>query len=216
MCIIAIYNNGQKPDFATVQQMINRNPDGVGIAFNNGELSAFKKGFKTAAAAFAFIESIKNPRDIVFHARIATHGGICAERCHPFPVSNKTAALNKKSGVTTTPLLFHNGVFSSLNTDRTTSDSQAFVRDCLYPLYTSDPDGLKAGKYDDLIDLAVSGSRVVILYPDGVKLYGRGWIADKGATFSNSSYKPYTPPVYDWEKWGRGYSHYGAYGWGGK
>lgn len=198
MCIIAIYRNGNKPDFETLKQMATRNPDGVGVAFNNGEVCAFKKGFTSAAKAFAFIQSLKDPHDIIVHARIATHGGICAERCHPFPLTNKTALLNKKSGITTAPLVFHNGVFHGLTTDRTTSDSQAFVRDCLHPLFTKDPDGLKAGAYDDLINLAVNGSRIALLYPDGVKLYGRGWVNDLGATFSNTSYKPYTAPAYRW------------------
>jgi hypothetical protein len=191
MCIIAAFKRGKRPDKATIERMMAKNPDGVGIAWNTGKNAYFRKGFTSAKQAEKFIQTLTNTKgvlDIVFHARIATSGGVSAEKCHPFPMSADDKQLNRVTYAGGMPVVFHNGVFS-IDIDDGLNDSQTFIKKMLYPLYKTDPNGLRKGKYDDIIEMAISGSRLVILYPDGLRGYGVGWAEEAEAWYSNSGYK---------------------------
>lgn len=202
MCIIAIFKNGKRPDKATIKRMMATNRDGVGIAWNTGKQVYFRKGFTTAEQVekvLANLESVGGVRDIVFHARIGTSGGVSAEKCHPYPLTGCAEHINRTTYAGGAPVVFHNGVFS-IDIENGLNDTQTFVKNMLYPLCKADAKGLAKGKYDRFIDMAVKGSRLVIMYPDGWRAYGTGWQEEDEAWYSNSGYKPYTPPVY-----GRGY-----------
>lgn len=196
MCIIAIYKRGQKPAKDTITRMMNTNRDGVGIAWNTGRGVYFKKGFTTVPAVEDFLKTLYKTggvRDVIFHARIGTSGGISAEKCHPFPLSADAHQLNRTTYKGGAPVVFHNGIFS-IDIEDGLNDTQSFVKNCLFPLYRTDPQGLAAGRYDAFIDMAVHGSRLVIMYPDGFRAYGTGWQEEPEAWYSNTGYKP--APVY--------------------
>jgi predicted glutamine amidotransferase len=155
-----------------------------------------------------FIEKVqadKRTRDVVFHARIATSGGISAQKCHPFPLTDNARELNATQYKTKGALVFHNGVFS-LNVENGLNDTQTFIKNSLAPIARLDADGLKNGRFDDLLKMATSGSRLLMLYPDGVKTFG-AWTEDGGVMYSNTGYKPYTYAarswytVDDWDAW---------------
>ena len=194
MCIIAIFKRGQRPNKETVKRMISTNQDGVGIAWNTGRNVYFRKGFKTAAEVESFLKRLSKTdgvRDVIFHARIGTSGGISAAKCHPYPLSADDKQLNRTTYGGGAPVVFHNGVFS-IDIEDGLNDSQTFVKKMLYPLYRADARGLLAGKYDELIDMAVHGSRLVIMTPEGFRAYGSGWCEENEAWYSNSGYKSYT------------------------
>lgn len=192
MCIIAVYQNGLRPDVEPIARMMRKNPDGVGIAWNTGRAVFFKKGFKTVESVMSLFNRLDFARDVVFHARIATSGGISAEKCHPFPMSGCDENLNRTTYAGKKPIIFHNGVFS-LTPDDGLNDSQTFIKKSLYPLFKADERGFTAGKYNDLINMAVHGSRLVIMYPDGLYAYGAGWQKDdNGVWYSNSGYKDFS------------------------
>lgn len=205
MCIIAYYERGKRPDKNTVNIMIENNPDGVGFAWNDGRKVHFEKGYKTLTAVLTALAKIPSTaKDIVFHARISTSGGISAEKCHPFPIAQSEKKLNATKGISARPLVFHNGVFP-ITPAKGLNDTQTFTRDCLAPLYLRDATGVKYGLYDDLIELATRGSRLVIMYPDEVRIFGSGWkLADDGVMYSNDSYQK---PRYTY--WCKNYNTYG-------
>jgi hypothetical protein len=209
MCIIAIYSNGKRPQKNTIETMMKRNPDGVGIAWNTGKHVFFKKGLTTVDGVMALMGKLDFARDIVFHARIATSGGVSAEKCHPFPVSGDNATLDRTTYAGKNPVVFHNGVFN-ISIDNGLNDSQTFVKKSLYPIFRADPRGLSNGKYNPIINMAVSGSRLVILYPDGFYAYGNGWQEDDGVWYSNSGYKETERSKYwtaSWDDWYEEYSY---------
>lgn len=207
MCIIAIYEKGARPTLERVEYMMKRNPDGAGVAWNDGKQVHFRKGFTKPADVLAYVDSISaKANTIVFHARIATSGGVSAEKCHPYPVSANNKALNCIQGGGAFPVLFHNGVIS-LPLEKGLNDSQTFTKYALAPVYKRDPKGLARGVYDELLSIAGKGSRLALLYPDALKTYGE-WTYDDGVTYSNTTYKPYEWKAYNY---GGRYYDYGGY-----
>lgn len=190
MCIIAIYQNGKKPDKTTLDYMIKGNPDGIGVAWNDGREVYFIKGLKTAESVLNVYERANRDGevlDFVFHARIATSGGVSAEKCHPFVVSSNNNILDKTSGHGRTPVAFHNGIFP-ITPDNGLNDTQTLIKHCIAPLYERDAKGLQKGKHNAVITLATRGSRFVLLYPDRLYTFGE-WESEDGVLYSNSHYK---------------------------
>lgn len=199
MCVIAIYDSITRPTLADVTSMIKANPDGVGVAYNNGRYVSFVKGLKNAVQVLAVYEEALERgglKNFVFHARIATSGGVSASKCHPFIVSPDDATLNKTQGIGDITLLFHNGIFP-VDIDTGLSDTQSFVKNYLYPLYKSDKKGVKRGKYSKLIQLATRGNRVVIMDKDCVQIFG-AWEERKGVYYSNLNHLWRERSVTEW------------------
>ena len=189
MCIIAIYTAGKRPTAESIKTMMTRNADGAGVAWNDGKAVHFKKGFTTPAEVMEYIRLAdeRGARDIVFHSRIATSGGVSPAKCHPFPVSTKNDVLNATEGEGKTPLFFHNGVFA-VQLEKGLSDTQTFVKYSLAPLFRADARGVFRGVYDELIDMATAGSRVAIIYPNRVVNFGT-WTRDEGILYSNYTFR---------------------------
>lgn len=200
MCIIAIYSKGQTPSRDILQRMIDNNGDGIGVAYNNGKTVKFVKGLTTADEVYEVLERAKQDKykQFVFHARIATSGGISASKCHPFIMSDKNAKLDKTKG-DAEAVCFHNGIFS-INVEQGLNDTQTFIKKCLFPLWATNKKALLRGNYDRLIGQAVTGSRFVLMTPKGLRLFGSGWEKDGGVWYSNSGYKP-APKYERWERW---------------
>lgn len=188
MCIIGIWENGQRPSEVDVKRMILANPDGVGYAYNDGETVHFAKGYSNARTVCAAIRRIPSTaKTIVLHCRIATHGGVCQELCHPFRVSSKIDEARQKVGTLyNSAVLFHNGVFS-IDCQKNESDTLAIDTRIIAPLF----EALKGGKiarkdFDYILDnLCGYSSKIALLTPDGVTTYGKGW---KFRTAEDGSY----------------------------
>ena len=209
MCIIAIYDKTHEPDRKTLERMIKKNPDGVGVAYNDGRDVHFIKGLTTADEVLEYYREARDEcLQFVFHARIATSGGVSAEKCHPFTLSGNNALLNSTHATTRTPCVFHNGIFP-ITPDKGLNDTQTFIKHSLAPLHYRDGKALKYGKYDELLEKAVKGSRLVILYPDSIRTYG-SWQAEDGVQYSNGGYKEPTFTRGSYYTAGGGY-HYPTY-----
>jgi hypothetical protein len=206
MCIIAWYKKGTTADRETVKRMMTTNGDGVGIAWNTGRAAYMKKGFEKVDEVCAFLDRLradKHVNDIIFHARIATSGGISAEKCHPFPLSADNDTLNKTQYGTRGALVFHNGVFS-IDIENGLNDSQTYIKRVLYPLARLDSNGVRNGRFDEILRMSSAGSRLLLLYPDGVKTFGT-WTESEGVLYSNTGFRP-------WTYYGNGARSY-YYGW---
>ena len=138
MCIIIIKQYGKKIPLNHLQEAFKRNPDGAGVAYTTGRGVTIKKGY------FDFSHFMRkcgkyNRGEVsaVFHFRIATHGGVNAGLCHPFPITADDGDAKKLKITNLKYAVAHNGVFrlDGLTIKNGDSDTTAFVKTHLYPIY---------------------------------------------------------------------------------
>lgn len=121
---------------------------------------------------------------VMLHFRLATAGGISQEMCHPFPLSDDISLLTAKSGYNDA-VMGHNGILG--RGEAGISDTALFVRDVLAPMAGE----ILSPGLRPLIELASSGSKIVILHSSGEYfLTGGEWKKDKGVYYSNNGYEP--------------------------
>ena len=117
MCI-AIYKlcGNELPTKEKLQNCFRANPDGCGFSY------AYKGTVYTYKGYFKFDEFYEKLMEcdgkynlqycgVLLHFRIATHAGINAENCHPFPLSSKESKL-KATFTKSKYSVIHNGVCS--------------------------------------------------------------------------------------------------------
>lgn len=103
MCVILYKKKESKIDLETLLLARNTNPDGMGLAYFDGNEVIFERNLKPNKNDLKACIKKTEDKEAIFHFRIATSGGINIENCQP--VYNKGANF----------LLFHNGVVHSLN-----------------------------------------------------------------------------------------------------
>lgn len=212
MCIIIVKPYGKKIPHNHLQEAFNRNRDGAGVAYTTGKGVTIKKGY------FDFNHFMRkcgkyNREDVsaIFHFRITTHGGTRAELCHPFPITNDDGDIKKLKITKLSYAVAHNGIFrlDGLTIPTGDSDTTAFIKSHLYPLYMAREQEKDPTTFDNIINSLVNGCRLAVLSNNGyTKRYGKGWQEDGGCYYSNGSYKPYVwttyqRPAYQWQstKW---------------
>lgn len=196
MCIIAIYDKTNQPNKTTLDRMIKKNADGVGVAWNDGKRVHFRKGLKNSEQVLKIYERVKKSAlNFVFHARISTSGGVSAEKCHPFPISDNNKKLNITYYDGTTPCAFHNGIFQLTPLDGL-NDTQTLIKTMLAPIFKADANGLYNGDFDRLIDFTTRNNRFVLLYPDKIAAFGTWEEDDDGVKYSNNGFKAFIPTYY--------------------
>ena len=204
MCIIAIYEGGARPTADSVKTMIKNNADGAGIAWaQDGRIHAVK-GLTSAAAVMDIVAGIPVSSPIVFHARIATHGGIYGGMCHPFPVSRKIAP-TAVAWSSDSSAFFHNGILRAWSPSQSSrlSDSAIFCADVVAPLQL-----LGRARRDAILHkIAIStSSKFAIIDSDGnISRLGDGWIHEGGVWYSNHTFRA---PFYDSKPYTFGSSAY--------
>lgn len=222
MCIIAYKPKNEKfPSDKRMRAMFRNNPDGAGFMYADGGAVVIKKGFMEYSDFRREYVKISSRRDlaVVFHFRIATHGGINRAMCQPFPLSTKTKrlkSLDTRAGVG----IAHNGIIPMTCDARDISDTALFIKKYM-PRITCD-----GTKFDavtlDIIEQCID-SRMVILESDGAAhVIGKGWKCDAGVWYSNTSYETRSKLSYSAKKraasiytpysdYTRGYDDAGAY-----
>lgn len=113
MCIIIAKPAGvELPPEQHFENAFKNNPDGAGIAYNDGTRTYIRKGFMEFSQFQDALKLIPNPRekDMVFHFRIATHGKVCPENCHPFPLTSSLPQLQKTELDYNGWVVCHNGI----------------------------------------------------------------------------------------------------------
>ena len=199
MCI-AIYSpvGIETPCEKYLKTAFENNPDGAGFAFNtdDGRVKILK-GFMTWES---FLETYKQyhekysfkDRGVLIHFRISTHGGICPECTHPFPLSSDAGALQKLT-TTSNYAIIHNGIISltgaEANKLQHMSDTMVFISK-----YMS-----KIAQYKNWFDNPVSfelfydlaGSKIAVLRGDGSIRATYGFTKEEadGNFYSNQTYK---------------------------
>lgn len=197
MCIIvAKPRNTQLPTWDTLEKCFKRNPDGAGFMYNNANgvvvikkgfmtFSDFKKAFREEKRHFDFETSA-----VVFHFRIATHGEVSKECCHPFAVSTDLDRLRETS-ITARYGAAHNGIIYGRNTNNRKSDSMDYIMSVVAPLAKMTREDLCRDKWaaQILADTLGKTNKLALLDGEGnLRLVG-DFTCEKGVYYSNTTYK---------------------------
>lgn len=210
MCIICVKNGKRLPTLEQVKNCWNNNPDGAGIFWYNPNRQGdnkigYKKGFFDEASFVRFWQRISKDYKLAgFHCRIATHGGIKASLCHPFPVDRVN---NKQLSGYVSKLAVHNGVLSeNIYKNYFTSadsDTSAYCKKIYLEMLSF-----------ETIRKETAGSRfVIITKTGGLHLFG-GWRYEDGVFYSNDSYSYKKTYNYKFTSYGNNQS-YNSYNWKG-
>lgn len=184
MCLLMV-TMGQVPDYNSIVNASNNNPDGFGYAIHYGDRIVTSRGMnkqKTIDKFFDALDQAKGDFVAMYHARITTHGDSIIENAHPFRVGGRKDII-----------LAHNGMLPihPKKGDRR-SDTRIFAEDILPNLGVESLDN--KGYFDRLEDWA-AGSKLAILsnapeLRDSVYIVNEHlgtW--DKDVWWSNTSYK---------------------------
>ena len=181
MCIAIYCPSNEVITKEIAEESAKSNPDGQGFAYTNEEKKiVVVKSMKFDEFWEEYTKAIAEFPDSQFliHFRIATHGRVDKETCHPYMINDDH-------------VLIHNGTITNapLCPDNIHSDTQMFIDETLKYL----PDSwLFNDGISDLIEHSIGNSKLVIMDNEGsIRIYNE----DKGhwkdnIWFSNHSYKP--------------------------
>lgn len=206
MCIIAV-----KPlnvdDFTTdiLKYCWEKNDDGAGFAYWNDEKQvwAVEKGFLTFKK---FIKAYQahnfGKEDVsIVHFRIGTSGLKDKGNTHPFQICDDYEKMREKK-FESTAIAFHNGVVGK--GEGNYSDTMVHIADYLFPIFPLWDDKRINEHIADAL-LTKNGSRWLVCIKDIYYYYGT-FHEYKGWKFSNSNYKPYEAPAYNYAGYSQVYS----------
>ncbi len=198
MCVIISKPSGVSLEADVYDECFVRNKDGAGIAYVKDGKIVIEKGFFTAEA---LIEAVKRNEgaEMIVHCRIATHGTVDKDNCHPFFYESKWG---QKEGEEPrfSFAIAHNGVLHSRST-KEKSDTRCFVEDTISEMFDVDPWFLDRGYGIKMVeDFIGMGNKLVIMRYDSKNNETSVWIVneragtkDLGCWFSNHSYKRWKP-----------------------
>lgn len=177
MCIAIVKPKDKVIPKEVLQTCAEANPDGMGFAFcRNGKVFIYKTvdNFEKFYEAYSKVETTST---MLIHFRIATHGEVCKENCHPFKLNNRMA-------------LVHNGIISGYGskTDNV-SDTRDFIDKVIGNISHKQ---WRNHSFRELVGKVIGYSKFGILDKTGEYFIineSKG-IWDDGVWYSNSSYKP--------------------------
>lgn len=175
MCILIAKKAGVKtPSKKTLENCFKANPDGAGYAYINGKKMYLNKGFMTFADFWRSFRAVDvTEKDCIIHFRIATHGTVCVDNCHPFAINGQICAA-------------HNGVLSIPSKNNKT-DSEIFFTEICAPLIENF--GIESPLFKEVIRLSIGTSKIAFLDIDsGLHTFGH-FIESGGVLFSNRSFE---------------------------
>lgn len=192
MCIIAAKPAGiEMPSEETLINMWLRNSDGAGVMYAVNGMVHIEKGFMKYEEFEKCIEALDKKYGLkklpmVMHLRITTHGGTCAENCHPFPITDSLGKL-RKSKQTATIAVAHNGIID-ITTRKNVSDTMEYIASQLAPLSKGVPRFYENKHLMQMIENATD-SKLAFMTGNGRIYYIGDFIEDGGIMYSNTSYK---------------------------
>lgn len=205
MCVIAFSpRNNDMPTEKQIKEMFEKNPDGAGYAWDDGNTVHFKKGFMTVddlLEDLGPLEKWKN-KNIAIHFRIGTAGKNDKKTTHPFPLTNNFGDMRKLQG--DGPVLFHNGVISGYGgiIDPLASDTQDFVAGVASKLLTRPNAPSKIT--EKTIDTIIGSSRLLIMYGKNKIVKFGDWKTENGNFYSNLLWKPHSANVKTYQTYSLG------------
>ena len=175
MCIAILKPKDATISKETLKICSEANPDGMGFAYVDNDTLYIKKYMKFEDFYNDFKE-VQNKSNMLIHFRIATHGAVELENCHPFFLNHRMA-------------LIHNGIISEYGDKEKKSDTRDFIDKVIGNISWK---LMKNPSYRELIGKAIGYSKLAIL-----DITGDYWIIneengywDNGIWYSNKSYEP--------------------------
>ena len=195
MCVILVKEVGYDlPNENNLLACWNKNPHGAGFMFNDNGKVIIKKGYMNFNDFYNELISIdkkiylKN-RGLVIHFRIATSGLVDKGNCHPHPLSDSINDLSN-TYIETNLGVAHNGVITFYNRkDDTLNDTQLFVKNDLFELYSLDKKFYLNPIFQSMIERLINGSRFVFLNGQGQIFKIGKWYRKDNYYFSNLSHE---------------------------
>ena len=189
MCIIIhkpkgiVWRNMEKD----IYNSLTNNFDGMGIMYQENSQVIIKKGYFDHKEIIKCINDLGDitDRDLVFHARYATHGIISEGNCHPFPITTNIKEL-KAEQIKTNIGIVHNGIIPFCGSKKESlSDTQIFILKYLSRI--PEHELMNNAAIHKLIDESTK-SKFVLMNKNKITVVGK-FINDKGVIYSNKDYK---------------------------
>lgn len=175
MCIAIMKPKDKVLSKEILETCCKANPDGMGFAYIDGDTMYIKKYMKFEDF-YKDYKEVENKSNMLIHFRIATHGKVEIDNCHPFWLNHRMA-------------LVHNGVISGYGDRDTKSDTRDFIDKVIGNISWK---LMKNPSYRELIGKCIGYSKFAIL-----DISCDYWIInedkgvwDDGVWYSNTSYKP--------------------------
>lgn len=175
MCIAIMKPKDKVLSKEILETCCKANPDGMGFAYIDGDTMYIKKYMKFEDF-YKDYKEVENKSNMLIHFRIATHGKVEIDNCHPFWLNHRMA-------------LVHNGVISGYGDRDTKSDTRDFIDKVIGNISWK---LMKNPSYRELVGKCIGYSKFAIL-----DISGDYWIInedkgvwDDGVWYSNTSYKP--------------------------
>lgn len=149
-CIIYKPKGVEIPDFVLLDRIRRVNHDGYGFVSTNHRFKGLDYG--------KFLHHLLNVRkneECIIHYRLATHGTICRDNCHPFVQGDVYFA--------------HNGILDVRPAGNMT-DSETAFREIIYPLIVRN--GLRSRYTKRVINSIRGCSKFAIMQNNSVYLFG--------------------------------------------
>ena len=175
MCIAIMKPKDKTISKDVLQTCCNNNKDGMGFAYVDDDSIIIKK-YMNFDSFYKDYKSVENKSNMLIHFRIATHGKVELNNCHPFKLNNHMA-------------LVHNGIISGYGDKEKITDTQDFINKVIgkisYKMW-------KNPSYRELVGDAIGYSKFAILDNKGnvYIINEEKGVWDNGIWYSNSSYKP--------------------------
>lgn len=191
MCIICVKKKGViPPDKELLETMFENNPHGAGYMLVRNEKVFIHKGFMKFQDLVRSLECDKITKDdvIIYHFRISTQAGVCAEMTQPFALTTLLEK-TKKLDVVCDCAVAHNGIIPCTSdcSEKEYSDTALFVVHCLSKMIRS-PEDLKNKITQNIVKKVIENSKLAFLDKYGnVELLG-SFNEKDGLLFSNYSY----------------------------
>ena len=193
MCTIAIKTRGFDIPDEIIKNIFSNNPDGAGIMWVENGKVYWEKGFFTEKALLkAWHKHVKTDTLASLHCRIATHGAVDYQHCHPFALTEDNTMFKRKGSCNA--VLMHNGVMSFMEQDhenynkKIDSDSSAYARKMFrkFGKVARLPNSEESAEFRKETE---SGNRLVVFSGDGSYWTSGEWEYKDGILYSNGNWK---------------------------
>lgn len=196
MCIIVAKPQGVEfPRWRTLKNCWQANPDGAGFMVADGGRVKISKGYMSWRKFEKSLKKAKrsagNDAAFVIHFRIATHGDVSPECCHPFPLARSVKKLRAVSTSCAVGIA-HNGVIPNRATDARTSDTMDYIRSIIHPLSRMTDSIMHDHNARKIIEETLHSKLCMMDASGDVELFGQFETVD-GVHYSNDSYMDYPP-----------------------
>ena len=210
MCLLTFMPKGLTISYEKARRSATNNPDGFGFAIHTGDdiLTDHDMNFEHLWTRFTNARKVQDGA-AMFHFRIATHGTVNSDNCHPFYVGEDTQSV-----------LGHNGMLPiAVPVGESRSDTRLFA-EIVLP-HCGGVERLDDKEFFKELEEWSSGSKLVIMTVNPATKYDYyivneqdgHWGKDDGVWYSNHSYIAYTYPAYSRYEYG---SMYDTGGWSAK